>query len=67
MFAGLFGSAIGVRIVDEPVMRELEVIEGTAPFGPSERPMGGYLALPAAWSSDPDLIASWIAKSLAQV
>jgi TfoX/Sxy family transcriptional regulator of competence genes len=67
MFAGLFGSAIGVRVVDDAVRRELEAIDGTAPFGPSERPMGGYLALPASWSSEPDLIATWIARALAQV
>jgi hypothetical protein len=29
--------------------------------------MGGYLALPAAWSSDPELIAGWIARALVQV
>jgi TfoX/Sxy family transcriptional regulator of competence genes len=67
MFACLFGSAIGVRVLDEAFRQELEAIDGTAPFGPSERPMGGYLALPSAWSSEPDLIAEWIARSLAQV
>lgn len=65
MFAGLFGSALGVRVIDEVFRQELEAIDGTSPFGPSERPMGGYLALPASWSSDTDLIERWVARSLA--
>lgn len=67
MFAGLFGSAIGIRVLDDTVRAELEAIEGTAPFGPSERPMGGYVALPPNWTAEPDLIARWIVRSLAQV
>lgn len=67
MFAGLFGSAIGVRVIDEALRRDLEAIEGTSPFGPDGRPMSGYLALPASWSGHPDLIAEWVARSLAQV
>src|SRR6266571_1305386 len=48
MFAGLFGSAVGVRLA-EPDAAELAAIDGTGPFGPAERPMGGYLSLPPAW------------------
>ena len=39
MFAGLFGSTIGVRLVDDASRRELEAVEGSGPFGPVERPM----------------------------
>jgi TfoX/Sxy family transcriptional regulator of competence genes len=67
MFAGLFGSNIGIRVLDEGTRQELEAIEGTAPFGPAERPMGGYLALPLTWSAQPALISGWVAKTLAQV
>jgi TfoX/Sxy family transcriptional regulator of competence genes len=45
MFAGLFGSSIGVKLA-EPDRAELAGVEGSGPFGPAERPMGGYLALP---------------------
>lgn len=67
LFAALFGSAIGIRLVDEKSRAELETVEGTAPFGPSGRPMREYLTLPASWSSEPDVIATWIARSLAEV
>jgi len=52
MFAGLFGPAVGVRL-DEAASKELAVIDGSGPFGPAERPMGGYLSLPAAWRACP--------------
>lgn len=45
MFAGLFGTDIGVKL-DEPGLEELRAVPGTGPFGPAERPMGGYLSLP---------------------
>jgi TfoX/Sxy family transcriptional regulator of competence genes len=67
MFAGLFGSLIGVRMLDEDVKRELEAIEGTGSYGPSERPMRGWVGLPAEWAAEPDLISSWVATAMAQV
>lgn len=67
MFAGLFGSAIGVRLLDEAKMAELKTIEGTGPFGPEERPMGGYTALPSAWRSTPERMSEWIQTALEQV
>jgi TfoX/Sxy family transcriptional regulator of competence genes len=67
MFAGLFGSSIGVRLPDEVSRRELEHVEGSGPFGPSERPMGGYVAVPAAWSSEPERISEWVAIAFVQV
>ena len=66
MFAGLFGPAVGVRL-DDGARAELEAIAGTGPFGPSERPMGGYTSLPAAWRSSPGLAASWVERALSHV
>ncbi len=66
MFAGLFGSAVGVRLGDA-AREELEAIDGTGPFGPAERPMGGYTSLPGAWHESPDLAASWVERALAHV
>ena len=39
MFAGLFGSAVGVKLAG-PDAAELSSVEGAGPFGPAERPMG---------------------------
>jgi len=50
MFMGLFGSDVGVRL-DEPDRSKLEAMPGAGPFGPSERPMGGYVTLPADWTA----------------
>jgi TfoX/Sxy family transcriptional regulator of competence genes len=46
MFMGLFGSDIGVKLpeADLEALREA----GGGPFGPEERPMGGYVTLPAS-------------------
>jgi TfoX N-terminal domain len=53
MFAGLFGPTIGVKLSDED--REiLESTERTVPFGPPERPMGGYTGLPEMWNEEGD-------------
>jgi TfoX/Sxy family transcriptional regulator of competence genes len=66
MFAGLFGSAVGVRLA-EPDAAELAAVDGSGPFGPAERPMGGYLSLPSAWHDDADLAAQWVDKARAYV
>lgn len=44
MFAGLFGSSVGVKL-DEADTVELRSLGG-GPFGPEERPMGGYTTIP---------------------
>ncbi len=67
MFAGLFGSDIGIRVLDDATRAELQAIDGTGPFGPSERPMKEYVSLPAAWASEPELLQNWVARSLWQV
>ena len=56
----------GVRL-DEAASKELAVIDGSGPFGPAERPMGGYLSLPAAWRASPGLAAGWVERALSHV
>ena len=60
MFAGLFAPAVGVKL-DDRGRAELEAVPGSGPFGPAERPMGGYVALP------PDLpveeAQAWVARA----
>jgi TfoX/Sxy family transcriptional regulator of competence genes len=66
MFMGLFGADVGVKLPDvdrEAVLRE----EGAGPFGPPERPMGGYVTLPAAWHAAPATAGPWITKALDHV
>ena len=46
MYAGLFGENVGVKL-DPAGLDELAALPGSGPFGPAERPMGGYLSLPA--------------------
>ena len=62
MFLGLFGSQIGVKL-GEPD-RDRLLAEGGGPFGPLERPMGGYVALPGGAL---DERAVWVAKALDHV
>ena len=64
MFAGLFGSSVGVRLA-EPDAAVLSAVDGAGPFGPAERPMGGYLSLPSGM--DPDLAAQWVEKARVHV
>jgi TfoX/Sxy family transcriptional regulator of competence genes len=66
MFAGLFGAAVGVRL-DDAAREELTAIDGTGPFGPAQRPMGGYVSLPAAWRTAPGLAERWVDSALAYV
>ncbi len=66
MFAGLFGSAVGVRLAG-PDAAELAAIDGSGPFGPAGRPMRGYLSLPPSWRDDADLAAQWVEKARAHV
>lgn len=41
----LFGEDIGVKL-DREGRTELAALPGGGPFGPAERPMGGYASLP---------------------
>jgi TfoX/Sxy family transcriptional regulator of competence genes len=60
MFAGLFGPYIGVKL-DEESRAELSAIEGSGPFGPEERPMGGYLSLPASFTDE--AATAWVERA----
>ena len=62
MFMGLFGADVGVKLPDEDRSRLLAE-PGAGPFGPVERPMAGYVTLPADW---PRQIAEpWAERALA--
>jgi TfoX/Sxy family transcriptional regulator of competence genes len=63
MFAGLFGADVGVRL-GEADRTALLGEEGSGPFGPVERPMGGYTTLPAAWRGEPAIGRQWTARAL---
>ncbi len=65
MFMGLFGSDIGVKLAPEDATA-LGEIEGAGPFGPSERPMGGYVTIPTALIGTPD-VDRWTAAALGYV
>src|SRR5215207_11107560 len=70
MFAGLFGPTIGVRLSEDD-RAELEAAERTVPFGPAERPMGGYVGLPEVWNEEGDGDAAraraWVTKAFEYV
>jgi TfoX/Sxy family transcriptional regulator of competence genes len=63
MFMGLFGADVGLKL-DEPDQAELRAAGGS-PFGPAERPMGGYVALPDTLT--PDQVDQWVSRALAYV
>jgi TfoX/Sxy family transcriptional regulator of competence genes len=60
MFAGLFGSEVGVKL-DPSDAAELESLGG-GPWGPAERPMGGYLSVPTEVDA-----ADWVARAASYV
>jgi TfoX/Sxy family transcriptional regulator of competence genes len=64
MFMGLFGSDVGLKLAPAE-QQELLAEPGSGPFGPAERPMGGYVTIPAAWSADD--ARPWIERSLVHV
>jgi len=45
-------------------MQMAKASDGVGPFGPDERPMGGYLSLPAAWADEPARLSQWVARAL---
>lgn len=64
MFMGLFGSSVGVRLA-EADQSKLLAQPGAGPFGPEERPMGGYVSLPGAWTAAK--ARPWVKKAFAHV
>ena len=65
MFMGLFGSDIGVKLSDADAATLLGM-DGAGPFGPTERPMGGYVSLPALVKDTPEA-TGWVARALEHV
>lgn len=70
MFAGLFGPTIGVKLAASD-KELLESTERTVPFGPVERPMGGYTGLPDVWNAEGDgdkaRARAWVEKAFEHV
>jgi TfoX/Sxy family transcriptional regulator of competence genes len=66
MFFGLIGSDVGVKL-DDASREELLAEDGAGPFGPAERPMGRYAALPPAWRASPERARPWVERALAEV
>lgn len=46
IFMALFGADVGVKLTGDD-LTDLLARPGAGPFGPAERPMGGYAVLPA--------------------
>ena len=65
MFMGLFGSDVGVKLSAADAAALLEV-DGAGPFGPAERPMGGYVSLPVSFRGSPDATV-WVGRALDHV
>ena len=67
MFMGLFGAQIGLKLAADDAA-ELQRIDGSGPFGPAERPMGGYVSLPPAMLESPSLESpstqDWVGRAL---
>lgn len=63
MFMGLFGPAIGVRL-DEVARAELGAVDGSAPFGPEDRPMKEYVSMPLTWRDDAGATDVWVERAL---
>jgi len=62
MFMGLFGTDIGLKLPEADRTRLLAEPEA-GPFGPPERPMRGYVTLPAGWNSRK--AKRWVGAALA--
>ena len=65
MFMGLFGSDVGVKLAPADAA-DLMAIEGAGPFGPAERPMGGYVSLPDSLVGSPEAVL-WTGRALEYV
>jgi TfoX/Sxy family transcriptional regulator of competence genes len=63
MFMGLFGEQIGVKLPDDASRARLLAEPGSGPFGPEDRPMGGYVTIPSDWTADE--ARPWVAEALA--
>ena len=66
MFMGLFGASVGLKL-SEADRAALLTVDGAGPFGPAERPMGGYVALPATWRTPTEESRDWVRRSVEYV
>jgi len=65
MCAGLFGELVGLRLPDDQ-RAELARVDGAGLFGPEDRPMKEYVAMPVAWrSGHDDQVEQWIDRAIA--
>jgi TfoX/Sxy family transcriptional regulator of competence genes len=64
MFMGLFGPDVGLKLAGDDAQRLLAE-PGAGPFGPEERPMAGYVTLPAGWPAA--TAREWIGRALTYV
>ena len=62
MFMGLFGADVGLRLAPDDAT-SLRAVEGAGPFGPAERPMGGWVTLPPSLAAT-DQGDVWIRRAL---
>ncbi|WP_349307518.1 TfoX/Sxy family protein [Rhodococcus sp. IEGM 1305] len=67
MFAGLLGPKVGVRFLTEQARDELASSDGVGPFGPGEKPLREYLALPDRWRDTPNRAAPWVERAIAEI
>ena len=58
MFIGLLGADIGLKLAPKDAER-LRAIDGGGPFGPPDRPMGGWVTMPPSLVGTPDA-ADWV-------
>ena len=63
MFMGIFGPQVGLKLTDAD--QQALLAAGGGPFGPGERPMGGYVSLPATFTVDS--ARPWVSKSVEYV
>lgn len=64
MCAGLFGPLVGLRL-DVAARAELAAVRGSGPFGPPERPMKEYVAMPEAWRTGHDAdVERWVEAAI---
>lgn len=64
MYAGLFKKSIGVKPSADD-MSALEALPGSHPFGPDERPMGGWISLPLDMPAEE--MTGWIERARSHV
>ena len=65
MFMGLFGADIGLKLAAADAA-ELLAVDGAGPFGPAERPMGGYVTIPPACSGHAEA-DPWVERAVDNV